>query len=89
MIPRTERLADWKRAQALAKELAAIRRDPVHWLKAEPGTHAEDGRRLTDELLQLGQKYGVGRDVAQAHTLQEFMVGILQAIDNLGPTVRP
>ena len=87
MIPRTERLADWKRAQVLAKELAGIRRDPVQWLQPEPGPHAEECRRLTDEILQLGQKYGVGRDVAQAHTLQEFMVGILQAIDNLDPTV--
>ena len=88
MIARAERIADWKRAQLLAKELAAIRHDPVRWLMAEPGTRAEDCRRLTDELLQLGQKYGVGRDVAQAHTLQEFMVGILQAIDNLDSTVR-
>jgi len=43
---------------------------------------------LTDELLRLGKKYGVGHDVARANTLQEFFVGILQAIDNLEPTIR-
>jgi hypothetical protein len=42
---------------------------------------------LTDELLRLGEKYGVGRDAARANTLQEFFVGILQAIDNLDPTI--
>ena len=42
---------------------------------------------MTDELLLLGEKYGVGRDVARATTLQEFFVGILQAIDNLDPTI--
>ena len=86
MIARAERIADWKRAQALVKELAAIRRDTLRWLRPEPGTSAENCGRLTDELLRLGHKYGLGRDVAQAQTLQEFMVGILQAIDNLDPT---
>ena len=85
MIARAERIADWKRAQVLAKELKAIRRNTLHWLQPEAGTSAGECSRLTDELLRLGRKYGMGH--AQAYTLQEFMVGILQAIDNLDPTV--
>ena len=87
MIPRSERIEDYQRAQTLAKQLAAIRHDAIHWLEPEPGLQAPASHRLTDELIRLGKKYGVGRDCARANTLQEFMVGILHAIDNLDPTV--
>jgi hypothetical protein len=87
MIARQERIGDWRRAQTLYQQLKSLRRNAVQWLVAEPGPQAQEWRRLTDELLRLGAKYGVGRDAAQANTLQEFFVGILQAIDNLDPTI--
>ena len=87
MIARQERIADWRRAGALYQQLKSLRRNALQWLDAEPGPQAQECRRLTDELLRLGEKYGVGRDAARANTLQEFFVGILQAIDNLDPTI--
>jgi hypothetical protein len=71
----------------LYQQLKSLRRNAAQWLVAEPGPQAQEWRRLTDELLRLGAKYGVGRDAARANTLQEFFVGILQAIDNLDPTI--
>ena len=88
MIPRQERIGDWRRAETLYRQLKSLRRNTLQWLVAEPGPQAQECRSLTDELLRLGKKYGVGHDVARAHTLQEFFVGILQAIDNLEPTIR-
>lgn len=87
MIARQERIDDRRRAETLYQQLKSLRRNAVQWLVAEPGTQAQECRRLTDELLRLGAKYGVGRDAARANTLQEFFVGILQAIDNLDPTI--
>ena len=87
MIPRQERIADWRRAETLYQQLKSLRRNVQQWLVAEPGPQAQECRSLTDDLLRLGEKYGVGHDVAGANTLQEFFVGILQAIDNLDPTV--
>ena len=86
-MARQERIADWRRAETLYQQLKSIRRNALQWLIAEPGLQAQECRRLTDELLRLGEKYGVGRDAARANTLQEFFVGILQAIDNLDPTI--
>jgi hypothetical protein len=71
----------------LYQQLKTLRRNVVKWLVAEPGPQAQECRPLTDELLRLGEKYGVGLDVARASTLQEFFVGILQAITNLDPTI--
>jgi hypothetical protein len=82
-IARQERIGDWRRAQTLYRQLKSLRRNAAQWLVAEPGP--QECRGLTHELLRLGEKYGVGRDVARATTLQEFFVGILQAIDNLDP----
>ncbi len=87
MITRQERIGDWQRAETLYQQLKSLRRNALQWLVAEPGPQAQECRRWTDELLRLGEKYGVGRDVARASTLQEFFVGILQAIDNLDRTV--
>jgi hypothetical protein len=87
MIARQERIADWRHAETLYQQLKSLRRNAQQWLIAEPGPQAQECRRLTDELLRLGEKYGVGRDVARAHTLQEFFVGILQTIDNLDRTI--
>ena len=88
MIARQERIDDRRRAGTFYQQLKSLRRNALQWLVAEPGPQAQEGQRLTDELLRLGEKYGVGHDVARANTLQEFFVGILQAIDNLDPTVR-
>ena len=68
MIARQERIGDRRRAETLYHELKSLRRNAVQWLVAEPGPQAQECRRLTDELLQLGAKYGVGRDAAQANT---------------------
>lgn len=87
MIAPQERIGDWRRAETLYQQLKSLRRNALQWLVAEPGAPAQECRRLTDELLRLGEKYGVGRDAARANTLQEFFVGILQAIDNLDPTI--
>ena len=87
MIARQERIGDRRRAETSYQQLKSLRRNAVQWLVAEPGPQAHECRHLTDELLRLGEKYGVGRDAAQANTLQEFFVGILQAIDNLDPTI--
>ncbi len=87
MIACQERIGDWRRAETLYQQLKSLRRNAVQWLVAEPGPQAQECGRLTDELLRLGAKYGVGRDAARANTLQEFFVGILQAIDNLDPTI--
>ena len=88
MIPGQESIGDWRRAETLYRQLKSLRRNTLQWLVAEPGPQAQECRCLTDKLLRLGKKYGVGHDVARANTLQEFFVGILQAIDNLEPTIR-
>ena len=88
MIARQERIGDWQQAVTSYQQLKSLRRNALQWLVAEPGPHAQECQRLTDELLRLGEKYGVGRDAARANTLQEFFVGVLQAIDNLIPTIR-
>ena len=87
MIARQERISDRRRAQTLYQQLQSLRRNALQWLVPEPGPQAQECRRLTDELLRLGEKYGVGRNCARSNTLQEFFVGILQAIDNLDPTI--
>jgi hypothetical protein len=87
MIARQERTGDRRRAEIFYQQLKSLRRNALQWLVAEPGPQAQECQRLTDELLRLGEKYGVGHDVARASTLQEFFVGILQAIDNLDPTI--
>jgi hypothetical protein len=83
VIPRQELMGDRRRADTSYQQLKALRRNTVQWLVAEAGPQAPDCQLLTDELLRLGEKYGVGRDAARANTLQEFFVGILQAIDSL------
>jgi hypothetical protein len=87
MVARQERIGDRRRAETLYQQLKSLRRNTLQWLVAEPGPQAQECRRLTDELLRLAEKYGVGRNAARATTLQEFFVGILQAIDNLDPTI--
>lgn len=87
MIPRQEYIDDRQRARTLYQQLKTLRRNVVKWLVAEEGSQAPECQRLTDELLRLGEKYGVGRDAARANTLQEFFVGILQSIDSLDSTI--
>ena len=87
MTARQERIGDRRHAETLYQQLKSLRRNAQRWLIAEPGPQAQECRSLTDDFLRLGEKYGVGHDVARASTLQEFFVGILQAIDNLDPTI--
>ena len=60
MIPRQERIGDWRRAETLYQQLKSLRGNGLQWLVAEPGPQARECRHLTDELLRLGEKYGVG-----------------------------
>ena len=87
MISRPERIGDRRRAETLYRQLKSLRHNEVQWLVADLGPQVQEWRPLTDELLRLGAKYGVGRDAARANTLQEFFVVIVQAIDNLDPTI--
>ncbi|HYM82333.1 MAG TPA: hypothetical protein VEY91_13095 [Candidatus Limnocylindria bacterium] len=90
----TEHVRDRRRAQELGKLLRARRAPEFYLVPRDESTRERlkedtNDRQQVVELHGLAKQYGVGNSVAQGNTLQEYVVAIIQAIDNLQPAGRP